>query len=133
MTLKKVVVVDDDEGAREVLRLIISRNLGYTVFTAPDGYEALDIINKEHPDLVITDYMMARMNGVELIEKIRGLEGPKRKTEVILISAYGSMDTYLDAMALGAFEIINKPFLNSEILRVIKKLVEHKGNRHNAV
>ena len=71
--------------------------------------------------------MMAKMNGLELIEKIRGLDGPKKKIDVILISAYGDMDTYLDAMALGAFEIINKPFLNSELLRVISKLMEHKG------
>ena len=123
----KVVVVDDDEGSREILRLIITKKFGYMVFTASDGKEALDIINKETPDLVITDFMMAKMNGVELIEKIRGLGGAYEKIEVILISAHGSMETYLDAMNLGAYEIINKPFHSSEIERVIRKLTENKG------
>jgi DNA-binding NtrC family response regulator len=124
----KVVVVDDDEGSREILRLIISKTLGHRVFTASDGKEALGIIKVEVPDIVITDFMMTKMNGVELIEKIRSLGEPYEKIEVILISAYGSMETYLDAMNLGAFEIINKPFHASAIERIIRKLTESKGN-----
>lgn len=125
----KVVVVDDDEGSREILRLIITKKLGHTVFTASSGKEALEIIIKEKPDLVITDFMMAKMNGVELIEKIKGLDGHHEKIEVILVSAHGSMETYLDAMALGAYEMINKPFHSYEIERVIRKLTENKGNK----
>jgi len=125
----KVVVVDDDEGSREILSLIITKKLGHKVITASDGKEALDIIKKEKPDLVITDFMMAKMNGVELIEKIRSLGGPYEKIEVILVSAHGSMETYLEAMNLGAYEMINKPFHSSEIERVIRKLTENKGNK----
>lgn len=125
----KVVVVDDDEGSREVLRLIITKKLGHTVFTASDGKEALDIIKKENPDIVITDFMMAKMNGLELIEKIKSLDGPHKKIEVILVSAHGSMDTYLEAMNLGAYEMINKPFHSSEIEKVIRKLTENKGDK----
>jgi len=123
----KVLVVDDDEGSREILRIIISKTLGHRVLTASDGKEALGIIKVEKPDIVITDFMMAKMNGVELIKKIRSLGWPYDKIEVILISAYGSMETYLEAMNLGAFEIINKPFHSSEIERIIRKLTEDKG------
>ena len=121
----KVLIVDDDEISRDILSIIVSDTMGHEAITASDGTEAIEIIKKQNPDIVITDLMMARMSGVELIKRIKSMGGAQ---EVILVSAHGDIESYLQAMGLGAYEIINKPFHPSDVVSIIEKLTESRGN-----
>ena len=120
----KVLIVDDDESSRDILSIVVSESMGHVALTATNGMEALELIKSEDPDIVITDLMMAQMSGVELISKIKSLGGTQ---EIILVSAHSDIEAYLQAMDLGAYEAINKPFHPSEISRTINKIIESRG------
>ena len=118
-----ILVVDDEEPARIGLTKII-KNAGYNAKAAKSGKEALKILEEEPFDIVITDLKMPTMSGIELLKEIK-----KRWPEigVIILTAYGEVESYLEAMDLGAFEYLNKPVRIYELEVIIKKLLEKKG------
>jgi two-component system response regulator PilR (NtrC family) len=117
-----VLVVDDEPGMREFLEIMLKRD-GYIVDTAPDGARALDKIESTLFDLAIVDIQMPVMNGIELLRRINE-KSPE--TTVIMITAYASHETAIEAMKLGAYDYITKPFKIDEIKLVIKKAIEKK-------
>jgi two-component system response regulator GlrR len=98
-------VADDDSDAREGMRTLLEL-WGYQVETASDGRAALDRVPKIHPSLVITDVVMPRMSGLELLEAIRR-ELPT--LPVIVMTAHGTLETWRRATAQGAFAYLPKP------------------------
>jgi two-component system, NtrC family, response regulator HydG len=102
----RVLVVEDNDTMREGM-IAVLRKEEYAVEEAQDGASALAALEKKPADLVITDLRMAGMNGLELLETIR-LRWPA--TEVILITAYGTIELAVDAMKAGAWDFITKPF-----------------------
>ena len=101
-----ILVVDDEPMVLDLFQKILSRER-YTLLTASNGKEALELVCKKRPDLVILDLKMPDMSGIETLRRInRRNENP----EVIIITGYGSMETAKAAMRLGAYDYITKPF-----------------------
>jgi len=124
----KILVVDDEEGARELFSTILSEE-GYDIALAENGEEALALFKETPYDLVITDIKMPVMGGLQLLQEIRNTGS---KTDVILVTAYGEVETYLKAMSLGAAEYINKPVRIKELKRIVHKvLTERKARSGN--
>lgn len=103
---KRVLVVDDEPPVQKVLRRILERK-GYQVFAAGDGLEALAVIDRDQPDLVLLDISMPRMDGIETLRKISQL---KAKPVVIMITALGDVELAKLAISLGARDYLLKPF-----------------------
>ena len=116
MDKKIILIVEDDPTVGESLRLFLKKK-GHEILLASNGKEALQLFRHEIVDLVITDVVMPKMDGIELLEAVKGL---KPETEVIVISAQGTIEKAVQAMKLGAFDFIEKP-INP---RVISLLVE---------
>jgi len=122
-TTHKILVVDDEENARLGLSRLLSQ-AGYEVSCAGNGLEALDSIRLTRPHLVITDINMPDMDGMEFLREI-SRNFPS--INVIMITAYGGVETYLEAMNLGAFEYMNKPIRLEELKSVIHKIFTRTG------
>jgi len=116
-----ILVVEDDPHMRHLLKIILEKNL-YKVIEANDGDEALACLKKS-PDiaLIVTDIKMPQRDGMELL-KATVEKYPDVK--VILITAFGEMEQYLDAMNMGAFEYLNKPFKNQQLLDMVKQALK---------
>ena len=120
-----ILVVDDEENAREGLSKILTKE-GYAVETAANGKEAIDTLKSKGFDLVITDMRMPLMDGFEVLREIKKMD---ENVGVIMITAYGEVESYLEAMNLGAFEYINKPVRVNELKRVITKVLEERQRK----
>jgi DNA-binding NtrC family response regulator len=121
----KILVVDDEEGARELFFTILTDE-GYDVTLASGGQDALALFQNNHFDLVVTDIKMPGMDGLQLLQEIR--KGGS-KVDVIMVTAYGEVETYLKAMSLGAAEYINKPIRIKELKRIVHKVLTEKKAR----
>jgi signal transduction histidine kinase len=108
-----ILVVDDETDIREVLEITLL-DIGYTVFLAEDGKAALDLFEKEHPSIVITDIKMPVMGGIELLRQVKQ-QSPD--TPVIMITGHGDMDLTISSLKLGALDFITKP-VNVDILEL---------------
>jgi YesN/AraC family two-component response regulator len=115
---KSILIVDDEQIIRNVLKRKLEQSTSYTVFTADDGEPALEIFRKENIDLVISDLLMVRMNGIELLRNLKQIDA---KVPVIIITGYGTLDDAIEAIKLGAEDFIKKPFDISEVISTIEK------------
>lgn len=115
---KRILVVDDEENARIALSKILARE-GYDVASAGNGLEALNYLRSRDVELIITDINMPEMNGMSFL---RELNRSHPQSNVIMITAYGEVESYIEAMSLGAFEYINKPVKIDELKKVIGKI-----------
>ena len=113
----KILLVDDEVRILLLLRSLLEAN-GYAIETAKDGSSALDIVRKGGVDIVITDFKMEPMNGLELFKKIHELEP---SIPVILLTAYASVENAIEIMKVGAFDYITKPFKVGEMLACLKR------------
>ncbi len=119
---QRVLVVDDEENIRHMLGLLLKR-AGYAVDLAADGREALAAMEQTGYDVVLVDLRMPGMDGMTLLEEIqtRGYG-----STVIVMSAYGSMDTAIEAMKRGAYDYLNKPFEADEVVLTLRKAEERE-------
>jgi len=121
-TLEKttVLVADDDDSLRMVVEHTLAEE-GYEVISATDGSEALKLLKEHLPDLVVADVKMPGLSGIDLLKHIKSLPaGP----QVVLVTAYGSIKDAVDAMKMGAFEYVTKPFERDELKVVVARAVE---------
>ncbi|MGB9716385.1 MAG: sigma-54-dependent transcriptional regulator [Thermodesulfovibrionales bacterium] len=118
----KILVVEDENSMREVLRILLEGE-NYEVITASDGLEGLSHIENDIFDLVITDIKMPGADGFEVLKKVKNLSS---ETIVIMITAFGTTEAAIEAMKLGAYDYINKPFKIDEIKLIVKKALEKK-------
>lgn len=116
----KILVVDDEENIRFTVSNILNAN-GYAVHTASNGEEALSALKKHSYDFVLCDVKMPRMDGMELL---RTLQINKISTTMIMMSAYGNIDSAIEAIKAGAYDYIPKPFKPEELILTIKKAEE---------
>lgn len=121
----KILVVDDEEGARDLFNTILTDE-GYDVSLANGGEEALSLFKNNPFNLVITDIKMPVMDGLQLLQEIRKMGS---KTDVIMVTAYGEVESYLKAMSLGAAEYINKPIRIKELKRIVHKILTEQRAR----
>ena len=118
---QKILLVDDEEGIRKVLDISLS-DIGYKVFPAETGKEALDIFRKMRPPIVLTDIKMPGMDGIELLQKIKE-ESPD--TEVIMITGHGDMELAIRSLKFDATDFITKP-INDDALEIALKRANEK-------
>ena len=117
-----ILVVDDESATRALLQEIMEKE-GYLVRTAEDGNKALTLLNTHPADLVLSDIQMPGMDGIGLLHEIR-VQFPE--TQVILLTAYGSMNTAVEGIKAGAFDYVSKPFVLDEIRLLAKRAIEHR-------
>ncbi|MDA8172525.1 MAG: response regulator [Nitrospiraceae bacterium] len=110
----KILVVDDDDIAREVVGSILSKE-GYAVLTAVDGLQAISALMTEEIGMVITDFKMPGADGFEVL---RTSVRANPETSVVIITAYGTLEATLEAIAEGAYDYLTKPFKIQEIIIV---------------
>ena len=116
---KQILVVDDEPNLRRVLSAQLERD-GYDVHTSEDGEQALALLTEHHIDLVITDLRMPKLDGMELLRRISALEDPM---PVVMITAHGTVDTAVEALKMGAFDYITKPFDQEDVRTIVRKAV----------
>jgi DNA-binding NtrC family response regulator len=114
---RTILVVDDELENRKVFSEILS-DLGYKAIAEPDGESALSVIRQGVSiDLVITDYRMPDMNGLELVTTLRQI---LPSVPVIMITAHGDIENYFRSLSLGVFEYVNKPVGKREFERIVR-------------
>jgi len=122
-TPKRLLVIDDEANMRHMLSTVLKK-ANYLVDTASDGSEGLQMIEGGQYDFVLCDIKMPKMTGMEFLKASR--EGIGTST-VIMMSAYGSIDTAIEAMKLGAYDYISKPFKTDEVYLTLKKAEERES------
>jgi two-component system, response regulator, stage 0 sporulation protein F len=118
-----ILIVDDEEGLREGLSRLLEGE-GYAVIAVETGEEALQILQQTHIDLVLTDMRMPGMDGIELLKKIRERHGD---LGVIILTGYGQIESYIEAMNFGAIEYVSKPFKVNELKFIVNKVLSEAG------
>ena len=116
--VKRILVVDDEENTRIGLSKLLSQE-GFQVESAANGNDALEMLGQHKINLVISDINMPDMNGLVFL---RELSRKFPSTNVIMITAYGGVESYLEAMNLGAYEYLHKPVRLDELRSVMKKI-----------
>ena len=115
-----LLVVDDDESNLESLEGVFARE-GYQTLLVPGGREALEVARKNHVDVVLTDLMMPDMDGLDLLRSIKTVSP---ETEVILMTAYGTVARAVEAMKEGAYDFVTKPFKKIQIIKGVRRAME---------
>ena len=119
---KRLLVIDDEANMRHMLSTVLKK-ADYVVDTASNGFEGLQLIEEATYDFILCDIKMPKMNGMEFLKASRDKIGTGT---VIMMSAYGSIDTAIEAMKLGAYDYISKPFKTDEVYLTLKKAEERE-------
>ncbi len=117
-----ILVIEDDRRMRSLLKEVLTRE-GYSVLTAGNGEEALDILKRRPFDLMVTDLKMPEMDGLTLLSRARELYP---ESLIIVITAYGTVESAIQAMRLGAYDYIQKPFDPEGLLLVVRKALDYQ-------
>ena len=123
MNIERILVVDDDDLSRSYLSEALQRN-GYSVDNACDGQEAVSMVEKQNYDLVFLDMRMPRMGGLKVLERVKKTS---KETTVVIMTAYGSIESAVEAMQKGAYEYIIKPFSLDNIELLLKRIQERQS------
>lgn len=121
----KILVIEDEKNMREILKILLEGE-GYEVFTATDGVEGVGWLNREIFDLIITDIKMPGLDGFQVLKKAQELSP---ETLVIMITAFGTTESAIESMKLGAYDYLHKPFKIDEIRLVVKNALEKRKLR----
>jgi len=122
---KHILIVDDEENMRHMLSLLLTKE-GYRVSLAENGAQGLEILSKDPADIVLCDVKMPVMDGMEFLEecKSHGVQ-----PTIIMMSAYGTLDTAIEAMKKGAYDYVSKPFRPDEVILTLRKAEERERLR----
>lgn len=115
---KRILVVDDEENARLGLSKLLEKE-GFEVESVSNGFEALNYLQQREVNVIVTDINMPEMNGISFLKE---LNKSYPQSNVIMITAYGGVESYIEAMNLGAFEYINKPVKLDELKSILMKI-----------
>jgi DNA-binding NtrC family response regulator len=121
--MAKILVVDDDASLRRILEYNLAQE-GYAVATAASGEEALNLLEKASFELVVTDIKMPGIDGMDLLRKVKE-RSPE--TQVLVITAFGTIEMAVEAMKAGAFEYVTKPFNRDELKLTIRKALRFRS------
>ncbi len=121
---KTILIVDDEPENRRIYAEILN-DLGYRTIEEPDGESALSTVRTGTAiDLVIADYRMPKMNGLQFIESLRTI---MPAVPMIMVTAFANVESYLQSFSLGVFEYMNKPFSKAEFVRIVKAALRSAG------
>ncbi len=124
MARKSILVVDDEKSQREILEMILSGE-GYDVTTASSGEAAMKFVADRHFDLVLTDLKMTGMSGLELLKELTDFD---KSIIVLLLTAHGTVDSAVDALRLGAFDYLQKPYDRVKLLDTVSRALNKLTN-----
>lgn len=122
----RILIAEDDQTSRRVLEKTLVK-LGYDVVATEDGRKAWDAMQADPCDVVITDWMMPEMDGLELCRRIRGERRWDRYTYLIILTMLGGKQSYIEGMNAGADDFVTKPFAADELvtrLRVAERILD---------
>ena len=119
----RILVVDDEPNMLRLLKTILMDKTGYEVTTTNNPLEVSKLLQEGHHDLVITDLKMPLVDGIDLIGIVKNIEAAM---PIIVITAYGTIETAEEAIQKGAYDFITKPFRKETILITIKRALEWK-------
>ncbi len=119
----RVLVVDDEESIRHMISVILKKE-GYVAVTSPSADEALKLLELEDFDFILSDIKMPGLGGTAFLKELRKRN---QSAPVVMMSAYGSMDSAIECMKLGAYDYISKPFKPDEVVLTIKKAAERES------
>jgi two-component system NtrC family response regulator len=122
MILSNILVVDDDESVRRMVQLQLEE-VGYQVLTASGALEGLALVEEHGPALVITDLKMPGTSGMDILKKVHA-EHPE--TTVVMITAFGTIETAVEAMKSGAYDYVTKPIDFDELILIVNRALEHQ-------
>ena len=125
MDKNRILIIEDDKRLREILKKILDRK-GFRVDLATNGSEGIARIKQDFYDMALTDLKMPGMDGIEVLRAIKKISP---KTYVIIMTAYGTIDSAVEAMRNGAFDYVTKPFKTEEISIVLEKASEDRELR----
>lgn len=120
---KAVLVVDDEAGIVESLKKIFKRE-GWHVIVATDGAEGLELLRKHRVGVLLTDLMMPRTTGMDLLKAAKTVAP---ETEVVLMTAYGTVETAVQAMKEGAYDFVTKPLKRAHVVRIVKNALDKQS------
>jgi DNA-binding NtrC family response regulator len=120
---ERILVVDDEPNMLRLLKTILMDKTGYEVTTTNNPLEVNKMLQEDHFDLVITDLKMPLVDGIDLIGIVRTFDATM---PIIVITAYGTIETAEEAIQKGAYDFITKPFRKETILITIKRALEWK-------
>lgn len=124
--MKTILLVDDELEILKSLGEILAR-FGYQVITKQSAQDALSVLKDgEHIDLVITDYRMPGMDGLEFLNALRQKDAA---VPVIMLTAYGAVESYLKSLSLGVFEYVNKPIKAKDLGRVVQAAIDSASRK----
>jgi len=123
---ERILIVDDEIDMLELLELIITDRTDYEVVTTNNPLEVTELLKQQPFDLLITDLRMPDVDGIELIERVKQVDD---QLPFIIITAYGTIESAVEAMRKGAFDYITKPFRQEQILLTIDKVMKWRRLR----
>lgn len=118
----KILVIDDEPGVCDILKKILEQEK-YTVFMATSGARALNLLKKESVELILLDIKMPRMDGIKFLQALRK---KNKNVVVIVLTAHATLGTAREAMELGAYDYITKPFDAHFVINMVKEGLEEK-------
>ena len=121
---KRILIVDDEENTRIGLSKLLAKE-GFIVDSVSNGFDALNYLRQQDVNLIVTDINMPGMNGITFLKE---LNKSFPQSNVIMITAYGGVESYIEAMNLGAFEYINKPIKVEELKSILKKIFKETNH-----
>jgi len=120
--MARILIVDDEPSMREYLQILLSKQ-GHEVLTAGDVASALERFRNDDFDLVVSDLRLGRESGLDIL---KGVKESSPQAEVVMVTAFATTENAVQAMKLGAYDYVLKPFKNEEFLLVVEKALEHR-------
>jgi DNA-binding NtrC family response regulator len=120
---EKILIVDDELDMRELLELIITDRTSYQVVTVSDPLKVPELLQEGDFDLLISDLRMPQMDGMELLDRVRQIDS---QLPYIILTAYGTVESAIEAMRKGALDYITKPFRQEQILLTVEKALKFR-------
>jgi len=120
--MEKILIIDDDESMRDTLKLFLADS-DYEIFLAESGTQGINIMEQDHPDIVISDVMMPEINGFDILMKSKKLD---QNINVIMLTAFDDMESTIKAIQLGAYDYLSKPIEQERLKIIIKRALASK-------
>ena len=118
-----ILVIDDEAAQRDVLTGYLKKK-GYIIFSASSGREGIEIAKSNSVDIILSDFKMPDLNGIEVLEQVKKINP---EISFVIVTAYGTVENAVKAMRLGAFDYISKPVDLDELDLMIERIIEHKN------